>query len=57
LREAGRQIRSGTVVLGRLGGDRQLQRLEASAELFECVAERDNAFAADLAEAEQRGRS
>jgi hypothetical protein len=51
MREAARLIRHGIIVLGRLGGDRQVQRLGAAGELFERIVARDELFAHELEEA------
>lgn len=48
LRHAAANVRAGVLVLGRLGGARQVGRLDAAAELFDRVAARDVSFAAGL---------
>lgn len=45
LRAAVADLLSGAIVLGRLGGGRQVQRLEMAAELFDTVVTRDNRWA------------
>jgi hypothetical protein len=47
-------LEAGTVTLGRLGGRRQHERLQRCAEVFELVAERDAAFADQLATEDRR---
>ena len=53
--EAAAALREGRILLGRLGGTRQLGRLEQAARLFERVAERDRAFGAELERLNERG--
>lgn len=50
LRRAADDVGDELIVLGKLGGARQIGRLEAAAELFDRLADRDEAFAASLAE-------
>lgn len=46
-------VSTGNIILGRLGGGRQVQRLETIAVLFDRVAERDQAFADELREGDE----
>lgn len=52
-RAAVSRVKDATIVLGRLAGGRHLQRLEAAATVFDRVAERDDAFAEQLREADE----